>query len=393
MHVLHVVPNYLPATRYGGLVFATHALCAALVRCGCRVTVFTTNLDGGGISPVPVDTPVVRDGVEIRYFSVPIGKRLCYSRGLGRALDVDATEFDLVHLHSVFLWPTWAGYRAAVDHGIPYLLAPRGMLVKELVTRKSTIAKQGWIALVGRRIVESASGIHVTSSVEARELRRFGFRLPPVYEVPNGVGTETEDQNSTALPDDVLGLLKSGRPIILALGRISWKKGLDRLVEALPHLPAAWLLVVGNDDEGYSRRLRELAEQFGVIDRTVFSGPVYGATKSDLYRKATLLALPSHSENFGNVVLEAMAEGCPVVVTPEVGAASIVKDSGGGLVADRAPPEFASALKQLISDPDLRNAMGSRGQEWVTTRYSWDRIAAQMIDVYRRVLQERNHGT
>ena len=390
MRLLHVVPSYLPAVRYGGPIFAVHALCAALAKLGCEVTVFTTNVDGPGESPVPLDVPVSMDGVKVCYFPSPWLRRLYYSPAMARALHEECGSFDAVHLHSVFLWPSWAAARAATRAGVPYLLSPRGMLVQDLIARKSALLKRAWIALIERRNIEQAAGIHVTSRVEALELQRFGFALPALHEVPNGVDAEENGGAAQALPADVEALLGSGRPVILALGRINWKKGLDRLIPALARVPEAVLLVVGNDEEGHTAKLRDLARGEGVAERVLFAGPVFGRAKAALFRRAGVLALASYSENFGNVVLEAMAAGCPVVVTPEVGAAPIVEELGGGLVVQGSPQALAEGLQKLLRDPALRAAMGKRAGEKVRVKYSWDAVAEQMIDVYRQMIEA--HG-
>ena len=111
LSILHVVPSYYPATRYGGPIRSVHALCAALVKHGHRVHVYTTNVDGPGVSDVPIGRPVDMDGVQVTYFGVPAIRRLYWSPTLARRLKETINDFDVVHLHSVFLWPTWAAAR------------------------------------------------------------------------------------------------------------------------------------------------------------------------------------------------------------------------------------------------------------------------------------------
>src|SRR5262249_14878238 len=173
MRILHVVPTYLPALRYGGPLFAVHGLCQALAARGHEVHVFTTNVDGAGISPVPIGTPVARDDVWVTYFPSPLLRRLYWAPALGRALQRDVGTFDAVHLHSVFLWPTWAAACAARKAGIPYVLAPRGMLIRDLINRRSRVVKSAWIRLIERSNVEHATIIHLTSQLEAAELEDF----------------------------------------------------------------------------------------------------------------------------------------------------------------------------------------------------------------------------
>jgi len=102
------------------------------------------------------------------------------------------------------------------------------------------------------------------------------------------------------------------------------------------------------------------------------------------------LVLPSYSENFGNVVLEAMAVGCPVVVTPEVGAAEIVRESGAGEVVDGDPSVLGPALARLLADRAGRLAMGERGRRVVRERYTWPAVAERMEEVYREILSGRS---
>src|SRR5690242_1229236 len=111
MRILHVVPTYFPAVRYGGPIFAVHGLCRALVDLGHDVEVYTTNVDGSETSPVPVGEPVFLDGVQIRYFPSPLFRRLYWAPAMGEMLGRSVIGFDLIHLHSVFLWPTWMAAR------------------------------------------------------------------------------------------------------------------------------------------------------------------------------------------------------------------------------------------------------------------------------------------
>src|SRR5207248_2465092 len=141
-------------------IFAVHGLCRALAARGHELHVFTTNVDGPGITNTPVATPIYLDGVQIRYFPSPLLRRLYWSPGLSQALRHEIANFRLVHLHSVFLWPTWAAARAARNVGIPYVLSPRGMLVKDLIARRSRVVKSAWIRLIERKNVEQATAIH-----------------------------------------------------------------------------------------------------------------------------------------------------------------------------------------------------------------------------------------
>lgn len=345
--------------------------------------VFTTNLDGPGVSDVPLGVPVDMDGVQVWYFPVPAFRRLYWSPGMRAALSKHVKEFDIVHTHSVFLWPTWAAARIAGKCGVPYVLAPRGMLVGELIRRKSAWLKRAWIALFERKNIRDARLIHFTSEVEAKDAEVLGLKFAAACIVPNGIEISAQ---AAMLPEGVPPA-DARLPYLLFVGRINWKKGLDRLIGALPHIRGCDLVIAGNDEEGYKPKLERMAEEGGVAERVTFAGPVYGAKKQALMRGACMLVLPSYSENFGNVVLEAMAEACPVAVTPEVGAAGLVRECGGGVVLNGDPGKLGPGINALLSDRDELVRMGMAGQAFVVRRYSWDAVARQMEAAYARAIQ------
>ena len=256
------------------------------------------------------------------------------------------------------------------------------MLEKDLIERKSAIWKAALIGFVERANLQGAAAVHVTSRREAAEAEAFGFSLRRVAEIPNGVDL---DRAGGGASPAIAGAIASG-PYVLFLGRINWKKGLDRLIDAMAHVPAVRLIVAGNDEEGYQPALESIARRSGVSDRLIVTGPVHGADKMALIDGARALVLPSYSENFGNVVLEAMAAGRPVIVSREVGLADLVRESGGGLVTDAAPEHLGDAIAELSNDVRAGDAMGQRGRT-AASRYSWDSVAAQMETLYESVRQ------
>jgi glycosyltransferase involved in cell wall biosynthesis len=378
--ILHVTPSYFPAVRYGGPIRSIHGLCAALAARGHEVHVFTTSMDGDGNLDVPLDQPVERDHVQVHYFPVPALRRLCWSPAMGRMLRCETAAFDVVHLHSVYLWPTWAGANAARRAGVPYLVCPRGMLMREVIRRRHRRLKTAWIRLIERQTLAHAAGLHVTAELEAVEARALNLRLLETFCIPNGVSWPADPRPLEAGP-----FAQLPRPYALFLSRISWKKGLDRLIASWQHVPDLTLVIAGNDDENYSASLESLARSCGVAQRIRFVGPVSDEHKWALYREAELFLLPSYSENFGNVVAEAMAMACPVIVTPDVGLSALVRESGAGLVVSNEPSALAQAIWSLHVDPRRREEMGFRGRRAAMEQLSWPAVAARMERVYRRI--------
>jgi glycosyltransferase involved in cell wall biosynthesis len=381
------VSSYLPAHRYGGTIVSVHGLCKSLAARGHDVHVFTTSVDGPGDSVVRHGEPVDLDGVSVWYFRSRWLRRLYWSPPLGRALAARAGGFDVVHTHAVFLWPLWAAARAAERAGVPYVMSPRGMLEKALIDQKSRVFKTAWIALIEKQNLRHAAAVHVTSAREEVELAALGFDLPPIVEVPNGVDV-TPGADGTGALDPAIRAIVDGPPYVLFLGRVSWKKGLDRLIRAIPHMSADLIVVIaGNDEEGLRPALQAQADQLKVGGRVVFTGAVGGQEKRALLAGARLLVLPSYSENFGNVVVEAMAAGCAVVVTPEVGIAPAVEAAGAGWVVDGDPAILGKRVAELSANVALRSAMGERGRATAQREYSWSRVAERMESAYRTILK------
>ncbi len=362
MKILHVVPTYLPARRYGGPIVAVHGLCKALVARGHQVDVFTTNVDGDRTLDVPVAIPVDVDGVQVRYFASS-WRRLYWSPGMRRALAAEVRSYDVVHIHAVYLWTGIAAARAARSAGVPYVISPRGMLVPELIRQKSRLVKTAWLRLLERRGFAGAAAVHFTSQLEWDEAKRVGIPLPSPVVVPNGIDIESR-------PD----VVRDDKTLVF-LGRVNWKKGLDRVIDALPSLPGVRFLIAGNDEEGLTPALTERARSRGVADRVAFVGPVYGTAKNELLASATLFVLVSTSENFGNAVLEALAMETPVVLSKDVGLADEVVRANAGAIG-------LESIAPLLADAARRADLGQNGRALVESRFAWPRVAQEMETAY-----------
>jgi glycosyltransferase involved in cell wall biosynthesis len=255
------------------------------------------------------------------------------------------------------------------------------MLVKDLIERKSRMIKSIWIGLIEKTNLRRASAIHATSALEAAEIQRFGWPLPPITTIANGVD-EIERVDRYEVSTDV-SEITAQQPLILFLGRITWKKGLDRLLNAFALMHHGKLAIVGPDDEKLAPHLVQRAQELHIGHRVRFlPRTVVGPDKEALYRAATIFVLPSYSESFGNTVLEAMQRGVAVVVTPEVGAAEIVRQSRGGVVVTGEPEPLARMMTRLITKSDLARQLGEAGAQHVIAHYTWTAIAARMETLY-----------
>jgi glycosyltransferase involved in cell wall biosynthesis len=377
------MPTYLPAVRYGGPMFSVHALCRHLAARGHEVHVCTTSMDGPGELDVPLGQPMDREGVKVWYFRADRLRRLAVSSGMRAWLREGLARFDVLHTHSVFLWPPWHAAALARALRVPYVMAPRGMLVPELIAQRQRLAKTLWLRVLERSNLAAADALHFTSEMERDDAARLGVPCRRAVVIANGVEPETDPPAG-----DAAGVVETG-PYLLYLGRLNWKKGLDVLVRALAQAPGVRVVIAGGDEEGGRAALERLARECDVADRVQFIDPVYGARKWDLLRSARALVLPSQSENFGNAALEAMAAGRPVAVSPGVGLAAAVRGARCGVVVESEPGALAKALEFLWRNEAACAEMGERGRALVQREYAWPHIAAQVEALYRSIFESR----
>lgn len=373
MHILHVVPTYLPATRYGGPIYSVHGLARAQAALGHEVSVATTSVDGENDSNVAHEVAVPLDGVQVYYFRSRFLRRIYWAPAMRRFLRQQLPQFDFVHLHSVFLWPTNMAARECVRAGVPYALAPRGMLVRELIQARSGLIKRAWLTLIEGFTLRHAAFFHATSEREITDAQTLGVTVRAPQVVPNGVAL------TPAAPPT------AESPYVLYLGRINWKKQIDQLIAAVAMIPGLKLKIAGNDEEALLPSLKQQCALLGMQTRVEFLGEVSGTPKQILLASAQVLVLPSLSENFGNVVLEALQQRCPVIVRESVGLAAVVKSADAGWVFS-TPDELLKALQRVCADRVERDRRGARGRELVEAHFAWPQVAAKMLDAYRGAL-------
>ncbi|MBN1405141.1 MAG: glycosyltransferase, partial [Candidatus Omnitrophica bacterium] len=261
MKILHVMPSYIPAYRYGGPIKAVHELCKALVKRGVGTSVFTTNIDLEKRLDVPLNNQQDVEGVKVTYFRVNFPASYCYSRDLHKAMETQAHKFDVVHIHSVFLYPTYAAVCCCRHQGIPYIINPFGALDPDMIKLKNAVVKNIYIKLIERRNIINAAAVHTASIYEKEQFLALGFNVP-VAVVPRGLNLE--DYVSAQPPKDIRKDYPQldGKKLILFLGRIHQKKGLDLLAEGLKKVvdnrKDVCLVIAGPDEDNYAGKIKRL---------------------------------------------------------------------------------------------------------------------------------------
>jgi len=386
--IIHYIPTYAPAWKFGGPVLSVSQLCEALAGQGHELEVVTTD---AGIAPEEGIAPgarLTRNGVAVTYHKrVP---------GLGiKSPDMEAAIFeragwaDIIHVTGVWQRVSRAARVAALAAETPYVVSPRGALGVYSWGQKR-LKKSVYYLLAERANMRCASGLHYTSEMEREECARF--RFPGLARIiPNGIDTalwRRDEAGGQAWRRDK-GFGSEAR-IFLSAGRLHHKKGLDLLPAALGRLTDLdfRMVFVGGDDDGTKASLAAAFDRLGLSGRVFFYDRLPPEDLRAVYSAADIFVLPSRHENFGNAVLEAMACGCTALVSDQVGFRHEAAATGLGFALPRDPDRWAEKLAVLASDPmPVRERL--ERTEALRVRFDIRRTATDMAEFYRQVLAAR----
>jgi glycosyltransferase involved in cell wall biosynthesis len=323
-------------------------------------------------------------GIPAVFFRRHFGEAFKWSSGLAAWLRGNATRFDVVHVHAVFSHSSVAAGSAARRAGVPYIVRPLGTLDPWSVKRKNR-RKRLLLGLGARALVTRAARMHYTSEDEQRLAESVIDGLPSGSVIPVGIDDDFFD---------IPPRRDASAPMVLSLSRLDEKKRIDVLIAAFHQAAAdrgndAWTLVIAGDGPAaLVARLKSLAQQGPARDRVSFTGWVSGADKIELFRRASLFALPSHQENFGISVAEAMASAVPVVVTPGVNLSRDVQQAGAGWVVAEPVASVAAGLAAAMRDAAEREHRGGRART-LAERFRWTTVGRSLAELYGRVQDRR----
>jgi glycosyltransferase involved in cell wall biosynthesis len=304
--------------------------------------------------------------------------RLGISPAMRQALRREAGAAEVIHNNSLWMMPNVYPAWAARGKSCRLVTSPRGTLSPWALRCSAWQKRLMWLLGQGRAVTASHC-FHATAESEYRDIRAAGLRAP-VAIIPNGIDIGPARSRTPT---------ENGRRRLLFLGRLHPVKGIDLLLHAWHRIESSFpdweLHIVGGGEPIHVKQLNQLAGNLGVR-RVYFVGPAFGADKTRQFQQAELFVLPSHSENFGVAVAEALAHGMPVIVTkgaPWPGLAT--KDCGWWIETGETP--LANCLRSALAlSPEQLSEKGYRGRQWMEQEFSWNQVGYKMLETYRWLL-------
>lgn len=389
MKVLHIIPSV--GLVRGGPSLAVLAMVKALQSLGIKAEIATTNDNGAGLLDVSLQQCIEYEQVRVWFFSrfspnVNFIREYAFSSQLTIWLWHNISNYDLLHIHALFSYPSTVAMAIARLKKVPYIVQPHGLLCEWSLQQKSR-KKQLYLQLVERANLNASQALHFTTLQEQQEVSLLGLK-PTSFILPLGIFPSTPIRNAHQRLHQLLNI-PADEPIILFLSRLHPKKGLDYLIPALSKSQHRFTFIIaGSGSLEYEAQIKSLVFSTGLGDRTILVGFVQGEFKDILIQGSDLFVLTSHSENFGIVVLEALVAGLPLLITPGVALAPIVKQHQVGYVTELDVSAIACALDEFLTNPQAAKDMSDRGRQLVLEKYTWEQIALQMQQIYAYILQQ-----
>jgi glycosyltransferase involved in cell wall biosynthesis len=387
MNILHVISSFPPAYAYGGPVESSYQITRNLVEQGHQVSVFTTDVLDADSRNADYSDPDYLDGIRVRRFrnlsnNLAWKANISTAFGIWPALRDEIANFDVVHLHEFRSFEAAIASYEASRAGIPLVLQPRGAIPRKSKRTQKAVFDQ----ILGKRILASSDHLIASSHIESGQYQEVfpAVREKSITHLPNGI----EKDEYKDLPQEGTFRAKygidDGSEMILYLGRLHERKGIDLLIRAFEGMESGQnrdLVIVGPDD-GNLTSLQQLQQQLQAKNIS-FTGPMYNEEKLAAYVDADLFVLPSKNkyESFGNVVIEAMACGTPAMTTNVCGFAEWL-DFEASQSVDPNPQALREGAEEILQT----NIKSSSIREYVWSNFPWDTVAEGTTKIYQQVL-------
>ena len=362
-------------------------MCAGLATAGNEVMLATTDADCDVSYTAGAAT--IFKGVPTMFFPSQFGKSFKYSRPFKQWLDTNVQRFDIVHIHAVFNHACIAAAKACRTKQVPYVVRPLGSLGPWGMKQKSLRKKIFW-HFAANRMLKGAAAVHYTSEGEKQAVEN-SLHLNHGVVVPLGI-----DANSSMQTRDEVDLrfpaLKD-HPYVLFLSRLVPNKNPHLLIDAFlsvveqPQFQSWRLVLAGDGPASYVEPLKQQVGARLAADFVSFTGWVEGTTKEALLQHASLLALPSDHENFGLCVMESLACGVPVLVSPQVNLSAEIAKAEAGWISEVDKTSLQQILLDAMGSKTEILRRGSNGRR-LAQEFSWGSVANRLSSVYGQLCGE-----
>jgi glycosyltransferase involved in cell wall biosynthesis len=376
----------------GGPPVVIERLCQLAPLQGWDASVITTSLycedDGETLQGL------LRQRIEATVLPIRGPRILKSASGSVETIDKAVGLADIVHLHTLWHPLNAIARKACKRHGRKYVLMPHGMLDRYSL-RQRRWQKSIYLAMIERTNLIGARRLIFTTAEEERAAREALPWLPPGQVIPlaaDGPSEMSREASAEKFRDQFPQVV--GRRCLLFLGRIHKKKGLERILGALPEIarryPQVLLVVAGQGERRYVQRVKELVRTSNLSNYLLFTGSLAGEAKYGAFASAEVFVLPSSQENFAISMAEAMHMAVPIIVSDKVNSWPFVVEAGAGCVIADVDMELALVqhVDTFLKAPDRAREAGKRGRSFARVHFTWPRVARDMTSLYRQVLPE-----
>ncbi|MCG8400015.1 MAG: glycosyltransferase [Firmicutes bacterium] len=381
--VLHVIPTLDPIN--GGPVNAIEGLTSSLHNHNVKVEILAPYREGESLV---VANRLKQQNIKVTRVG-PVRGAIGYHPQLKTIAYKAVSRNDVTHIHSLWEDVQHHAARASQKQKKPYIIRPCGML-DPWSLNQSKYRKKIYLALRLRKNLNRATALHFTAQAEHDLTRPLNLKPPGIIE-PNGLNlSEFEtlpSPNAFRNAHPEIG----DRPYILFLSRIHPKKGVNLLIPAFTDAapPNCTLVIAGPSEPDYLALIKQLTVKHGIEDRVLFPGMLAGEVKHAAYAEAMLFILPSYQENFGIVVIEALACGTPVVTTTAVNLSDALMNKPFAFISTPDVEGVTDALRKALAQ-QCTNAKSQRSITFVYENFGWDQIAKNWAKHYDEITSHQD---